>query len=411
LRDVTIPGVNIGVVGHVDHGKTTLVSALTGVWTDRHSEEIKRGISIRLGYADATFLRCDDTGNSDGYSTGALPSPCGEKAAPFRTVSFVDAPGHETLMATMLSGSALMDGAMLVIAANEPCPQPQTKEHLMALSMVGIRKIVIVQNKIDVVSQKEAVAHYEQIRRFITGTIAEGSPIIPVSAQKRINIGALIQALDTTIPEPERDPSALPLMLIARSFDVNKPGSSWKDLRGGVIGGSLIRGVLHEGDDFEIRPGLSMQVENRTRWEPIVTVVTSIQTGSKKVAEATPGGLLGVATRLDPALTKSDALAGQVAGLPGKLPPVRDRLHFQVTLMERVVGSESEVNVEPLKIKEPLMLSVGTAVTVGIVANARKDQIEAVLKRPVCAEAGARIAISRQVGGRWRLIGMGVLGE
>jgi translation initiation factor 2 subunit 3 len=411
LRDVTIPGVNIGVVGHVDHGKTTLVSALTGVWTDRHSEEIKRGISIRLGYADATFLRCDDTGNSDGYTTAALPSPCGEKAVPFRTVSFVDAPGHETLMATMLSGSALMDGAMLVIAANEPCPQPQTKEHLMALSMVGIRKIVIVQNKIDVVAQKEALAHYEQIRRFIKGTVAEGAPIIPVSAQKKINIGALIQALDTTIPEPERDPSASPLMLIARSFDVNKPGSSWKDLRGGVIGGSLIRGVLHEGDDFEIRPGLSMLVENRTRWDPVMTVVTSIQTGSKKVAEATPGGLLGVATKLDPALTKSDALAGQVAGLPGKLPPVRDRLHFQVTLMERVVGSESEVNVEPLKIKEPLMLSVGTAVTVGVVANARKDQIEAVLKRPVCAENGARIAISRQVGGRWRLIGMGVLGE
>jgi translation initiation factor 2 subunit 3 len=411
LRDVTIPGVNIGVVGHVDHGKTTLVSALTGVWTDRHSEEIKRGISIRLGYADATLLRCDDTANSDGYSTSALPSPCGEKAAPFRTVSFVDAPGHETLMATMLSGSALMDGAMLVIAANEPCPQPQTKEHLMALSMVGIRKIVIVQNKIDVVPQKEAMAHYEQIRRFIKGTIAEGAPIVPVSAQKRINIGALIQALDTTIPEPERDPSATPVLLIARSFDVNKPGSSWKDLRGGVIGGSLIRGVLHEGDDFEIRPGLSMQVENRTKWEPVITMVTSIQTGSKRVTEATPGGLLGVATKLDPALTKSDALAGQVAGHPGKLPPVRDRLHFQVTLMERVVGSESEVNVEPLKIKEPLMLSVGTAVTVGVVANVRKDQIEAVLKRPVCAENGARIAISRQVGGRWRLIGMGVLGE
>ena len=167
MRDVTIPGVNIGVVGHVDHGKTTLVSALTGVWTDRHSEEIKRGISIRLGYADATFLKCDDKGNSDGYSTAATGSPCGDKAVPFRTVSFVDAPGHETLMATMLSGSALMDGAMLVIAANEPCPQPQTKEHLMALSMVGIRRIVIVQNKIDVVTQKEAVAHYPEIMREI----------------------------------------------------------------------------------------------------------------------------------------------------------------------------------------------------------------------------------------------------
>lgn len=411
MRDVTIPGVNIGVVGHVDHGKTTLVSALTGVWTDRHSEEIKRGISIRLGYADATFYRCENDESPEAYSTGAVSPVCGDKAVPFRTVSFVDAPGHETLMATMLSGSALMDGAMLVIAANEPCPQPQTKEHLMALSMVGIRKIVIVQNKIDVVAQTEAMAHFEQIRQFVKGTIAEGAPIIPVSAQKKINIGALIQALDSTIPEPERDPSASPVMLIARSFDVNKPGSSWKDLKGGVIGGSLIRGVLHESDDFEIRPGLSMQVENRTRWEPIVTKVTSIQTGSKRVMDATPGGLLGVGTKLDPSLTKSDALAGQVAGLPGKLPPVWDRLHFQVTLMERVVGSESEVNVEPLKIKEPLMLSVGTAVTIGVVSNVRKDQIEAILKRPVCAEVGARIAISRQVGGRWRLIGMGVLGE
>jgi translation initiation factor 2 subunit 3 len=411
LRDVTIPGVNIGVVGHVDHGKTTLVSALTGVWTDRHSEEIKRGISIRLGYADATFYRCEGSEDPEAYSTSAVSPVCGDKAVAFRTVSFVDAPGHETLMATMLSGSALMDGAMLVIAANEPCPQPQTKEHLMALSMVGIRKIVIVQNKIDVVSQKEAMAHFEQIREFVKGTIAEGAPIVPVSAQKKINIGALIQALDSTIPEPGRDPLASPVMLIARSFDVNKPGSSWKDLKGGVIGGSLIRGVLHDGDDFEIRPGLSSIVENRTRWEPIVTKVTSIQTGSKKVMDATPGGLLGVGSKLDPALTKSDALAGQVAGLPGKLPPVWDRLHFQVTLMERVVGSESEVNVEPLKIKEPLMLSVGTAVTVGIVANVRKDQIEATLKRPVCAEVGARIAISRQVGGRWRLIGMGVLGE
>jgi len=411
LRDVTIPGVNIGVVGHVDHGKTTLVSALTGVWTDRHSEEIKRGISIRLGYADATFYRCDGSEDPEAYSTSAVSPVCGDKAVPFRTVSFVDAPGHETLMATMLSGSALMDGAMLVIAANEPCPQPQTKEHLMALSMVGIRKIVIVQNKIDVIPQKEAMTHFEQIRQFVKGTIAEGAPIVPVSAQKKINIGALIQALDTTIPEPGRDPSASPVMLIARSFDVNKPGSSWKDLKGGVIGGSLIRGVLHDGDDFEIRPGLSSQVENRIRWEPVVTKVTSIQTGSKRVMDATPGGLLGVGTKLDPALTKSDALAGQVAGLPGKLPPVWERLHFQVTLMERVVGSESEVNVEPLKIKEPLMLSVGTAVTVGVVSNVRKDQIEATLKRPVCAEIGARIAISRQVGGRWRLIGMGVLGE
>ncbi len=409
MRDVFIPGVNIGLVGHVDHGKTTLVSALAGVWTDRHSEEIKRGISIRLGYADTTFYKCERCEGPDAYTTRPECPVCGTEAVPFRTVSFVDAPGHETLMATMLSGSALMDGAMLVIAANEVCPQPQTKEHLMALELIGIDKIVIVQNKIDVVAQEQALAHYNQIKRFVKGTVAENAPIIPVSAQKGINIGALVQTLDETIPEPERNPGVDPLMLIARSFDINKPGCSWRDVKGGVIGGSLVRGVLREGDDIEIRPGRQIQAENRVRWEPITTKIASINAGSTRVTEATPGGLLGVRTKLDPALTKSDALAGQVAGHIGRLPPVWDRMKFNVTLMERVVGADSEQVIEPLKHREPLMLSVGTAVTVGVVVNARKSQVEVVLKRPVCVEVGARIAISRQVGGRWRLIGMGIL--
>jgi translation initiation factor 2 subunit 3 len=313
MHDVTIPSVNIGVVGHVDHGKTTLVNAITGTWTDRHSEEVKRGISIRLGYADATFYRCGSCQVEDAYSTKETCPACGGKGTPFRSVSFVDAPGHETLMATMLSGSALMDGAMLVISASEKCPQPQTKEHLMALELVGINRIVVVQNKIDVVSQDEAIENYKAIKTFIKGTIAENAPVIPVSAQKGINMGALVQALDAAIPEPARDPDAEPLVLIARSFDVNKPGCNWKELQGGVIGGSLIRGILHEDEDIEIRPGLQLQVENRIKWEPITTRITSIHAGSTRVTEATPGGLLGIGTRLDPAITKSDALAGQVA--------------------------------------------------------------------------------------------------
>jgi len=312
-------------------------------------------------------------------------------------------------MATMLSGSALMDGAMLVIAANERCPQPQTKEHLMALELVGIKNIVIVQNKIDVVSQADALENYRQIKKFVKGTIAENAPVIPVSAQKGINIGALLQALNEYIPEPERDPGEDPLMLIARSFDINKPGCSWRDVKGGVIGGSLTRGVFNEGDDIEIRPGRKVQIENQTIWEPIVTKITTINAGSRKVQTATPGGLLGVGTKLDPALTKSDALAGQVAGHVGALPPVWERLSFQVQLMERIVGSDDEFTIEPLRHKEPLMLSVGTAVTVGVVVNTKKDVVDVVLKRPVCVETGSRIAISRQVGGRWRLIGMGTL--
>ncbi|HJJ69432.1 MAG TPA: translation initiation factor IF-2 subunit gamma, partial [Methanocorpusculum sp.] len=359
---------------------------------------------------DATFYKCDKCG-TDGWSNTPVCPNCGEKLEPVRSVSFVDAPGHETLMATMLSGSAIMDGAMLIIAANEPCPQPQTKEHLMALELTGIKNIVIVQNKIDVVPQKQALENYKQIKAFVKGTVAENAPIIPVSAQKKINFNMLIDALDTVIPNEDRDSEASPIMLIARSFDVNRPGSSWKEIKGGVIGGSLIRGEFHEGDEIEIRPGRQYMSENKAKWEPIITKITSMNKASRKVPTATPGGLAAIGTKLDPAITKSDTLVGQVAGAVGELPPVWDKMKFNVQLMDRVVGAASELHIDPLRLKEPLMLSVGTAVTVGVVTASKKNVVEVILKRPVCAEVGSRIAISRQVGGRWRLIGMGILTE
>ena len=174
-----IPETNIGLIGHVDHGKTTLTQALTGKWTDTHSEELKRGITIRLGYAEATFYQCQKCKKPQRYGTKEVCANCSSKAKPVRTVSFVDAPGHETLMTTVLSGAALMDGALLVISANEPCPQPQTREHLTALDIVGIKNVVVVQNKIDIVSEKEALENYRQIKDFLKGSSAEKASIIP----------------------------------------------------------------------------------------------------------------------------------------------------------------------------------------------------------------------------------------
>ena len=204
VRKTKKPSVNIGMIGHVDHGKTTLVNALSGEWADRHSEEIKRGISIRLGDADATFRKCPVCDEPECYTVDEVCKICGTKTEELRTVSFVDSPGHEALMATMLSGAAIMDGAVLLIAASEPCPQPQTEEHLMALSIVGIDKIVIAQNKIDLVSREEAMEHYKQIKEFVKGTIAEDSPIVPISAQQSANIDLLIQQVEQTIPTPHR---------------------------------------------------------------------------------------------------------------------------------------------------------------------------------------------------------------
>jgi translation initiation factor 2 subunit gamma (aeIF-2g) len=397
------------MVGHVDHGKTTLVSALSGVWTDTHSEELKRGISIRLGYADATFRKCPNCPEPQCYTVKDTCEGCDEPSEELRTVSFVDAPGHETLMATMLSGAAIMDGAMLVIAANETCPQPQTKEHLMALNIIGIKNIVIVQNKIDLVSKEKVIEHYHQIKEFVKGTVAEGVPIVPISAQQNINIDALIMAMEEMIPTPVHKSDKPPHMLIARSFDINKPGTPIKNITGGVIGGTLTEGVLHPGDELEIRPGRKVESDGATRWVPIKTKVSMVIAGKEGVEEATPGGLLAVGTTLDPTLTKSDSLTGQVAGLPETLPPIHDDFKLELHLLERVVGVSDEEEIGPIKTSEPLMLNVGTATTVGVVTSARKDIAEVKLKRPVCAEIGSTVAISRRVGSRWRLIGVGVI--
>jgi len=403
------PEINIGMIGHVDHGKTTLTKALSGEWTDKHSEEIKRGISIRLGYADVAFYKNPNLEGAEAYSTCDVCRD-GSKAEFLRSVSFVDAPGHETLMATMLSGAALMDGALLLVAANEKCPQPQTKEHLMALSIVGIEKIIIVQNKIDLVSKEDAIENYKQIKAFVKGTIAENAPIIPVSAHHDVNIDKLIEAIEKHIvANVDRDKDSDPLMHVARSFDINSPGADPEGLKGGVLGGSLVKGTFSVGDEVEIAPGKKSEVAGKTVWNRITTKITSLHAGGKSVKKVYPGGLISIGTSLDPSITKSDGLTGRMVGYPEKLPKVAHEFKMKTTLLERVVGTASDIKVDEIKTNEPLMLSIGTATTVGVVKSARGGSAEVVLKIPVCIVEGQRVAISRRISGKWRLIGYGIV--
>jgi len=401
------PEINIGMIGHVDHGKTTLTQRLTGKWADEHSEELKRGISIKLGYADAALYKCPSCDDPKCYCAKKKCPICGSNAEVLRVVSFVDAPGHETLMAIMLSGAAIMDGAILVIAANEHCPQPQTREHLTALDLSGIKNIVIVQNKIDLTTEETATKNYEQIKKFVKGTCAEDAPIIPMSAHQDMNLDVLIKVLEEFIPTPKRDLDKPPIMYTARSFDINKPGARPNDLKGGVIGGSLIQGVLKKGDEIEVCPGRAVEMEGRKKLEIIKTTVDSLFTGGASVDEATPGGLIAIGTRLDPTRTKSDSYAGKVIGKHDQIPPTFDDFYLTINLLKRVVGTIDEKNVEPIKTNEPLMLTIGTATTVGIVSEFQSKKVAVKLKMPVCAIEGQRIAVSRRIDGRWHLIGYG----
>jgi translation initiation factor 2 subunit 3 len=400
------PEVNIGLVGHVDHGKTTLTQALTGEWTDRHSEELRRGISIKLGYADAAFYLCPNCPSPLGYSTEPKCANCGGKAKFLRSVSFVDAPGHETLMATMLSGAAIMDGALLLVAGNEKVPQPQTREHLYALDMIGVRRVVVVQNKIDLLSNEEATKNYEEIVQFLKGSPIENAPIVPISANHRVNIDALIGAIEATIPTPKRDTTKPPLMYVARSFDINRPGTRPKDLQGAVLGGSLVQGNLTKGEEIEIRPGITGHGDGQV--ESVHATITSLVSGGLDLEELRPGGLAAIGTSLDPSLAKGDGLTGRLVGTTGTLPPVSQRVRLKVTLLERVLGSKGDLKVEKVRTGEVLAITVGTTVAPGKVSSARGDEVELQLGRAVTVFPGSRVAVSRRINA-WRLIGYGIV--
>jgi translation initiation factor 2 subunit 3 len=392
--------VNIGLLGHVDHGKTSITRALSGVWTDTYSEELKRGISIRIGYADTTFYKC-----SKCKKFGVKEKCCNEKAEKIRTVSFLDAPGHETLMTTAISASSIMDGVLLIIAANENCPQPQTKEHIMVLHALGIEKIVVIQNKIDLVAKEKAIENYKQIKKFLDDFGFKNAPIIPVSANFETNISALIEAIEEYIPTPKRDDSLPVKMYIARSFDINKPSSKIDKLNGGIIGGSLIQGKIKIGDVLELSPGIKKSVDSEDT-QTIKIKVESLFSGNAPVKEVSPGGLIGLGTKLDPAITKGDRLIGNVLLEPGLIKEPKKIIKLSYQLFER-----TDFDNPGLKIGEPLVISVGTATALGVISKVSGHDIILSLKRSICVDETSKIAISRKVNQRWRLSGFGELNE
>jgi translation initiation factor 2 subunit 3 len=392
LKPQNLPEINVGVVGHIDHGKTTLLSRLTGKFTDTHSEELKRGITIKLGYAEIIIHK-----DGENYNT--------TKGIPQRYVSFIDAPGHEMLMANMLSGAAIIDAAILVVAANEGI-KPQTREHFMALQAKGIKNIIIIQNKIDLVTKEKALENYKKIKEFVKGTIAENAPIIPVSAQQEININKIYEAL-CKLEIPQRDETSKPIFLVARSFDINRPGINIPDIKGGVLGGILKKGKLKVGDEIEIKPGLNIKKNNQTTYQTLTAKIISLYKGTESLKEISPGASISIETSLDPFLTKADSLNGCVVSLKGNLPNITHKLSIKTKLFEEVFGMEEQQKVEPIKTKEVLMLSVNTTITLGIVEKITKDVIELSLNIPIIALKGDNSGIARNINNHWRLIGFG----
>lgn len=417
------PTINIGMIGHVSHGKTTLVRAVSGVDTIRYKCEKEKNITMKLGYANAKIYSCSNFENRHPNSYTARGSnapdsfPCPTKGCSgdmelLRHISFVDCPGHDVLMSTMLNGVSVMDAAVILVAANMPCPQPQTREHLAAVEIMGLENLIVVQNKIDLVGEQKALDNFKEIKQFVNETVGQDSPVIPISAQMGYNIDLICETIVRKVKIPQSDFNAPAKMMILRSFDINKPHSGIEDLKGGVIGGSILRGTLAVGDAVEIRPGLlSKNPETgKIHCRPLKTTITSLRSENNPLDFAVSGGLIAVGTNLDPSLTKGDRLVGHIIGHAGSLPEIYTKLFISYKLLNCVLGSENE-RVGKLGRDEILLINIGSFTVKGKVVSLKKtDGMRTAaleMDLPCCCELKSSITMSRKIRSHWRLIGKG----
>jgi len=311
-----------------------------------------------------------------------------------------------------------MDAALLLVAGNETCPQPQTSEHLAAVEIMRLKHIIILQNKVELIKEGQAAAQHEEIKKFVAGTVADGAPIIPISAVLKYNIDIIAEYLTTQVPIPPRIFVNAPQMIVIRSFDVNKPGEEVSQLSGGVAGGSILKGVLRVGDEIEVRPGIiSKSSTGAIKCKPIRSRILSLHAESNDLQFAVPGGLIGVGTQLDPTLTRADRLVGQVLGHPDKLPHVFLEIDVKYYLLRRLLGVKTDGDkggkVMKLKKGEILMVNIGSTASGGRITGIKVgehgegDLAKVVLTTPVCTSEGDKVALSRRIEKHWRLIGWG----
>lgn len=328
------PIINVGTIGHVANGKSTLVKCLTSKETQQFSKEKERNITIRLGYANTKVWMCNTCSSPERYTSSAslvMSKQCASCKEPLELIShisIVDCPGHNELTSTMLNGSSVMDYAILVEACNNTdIPAPQTAEHLIATRASNIPTCMIIMNKLDLVKKETAKDKITKLCDFVkrVSNTEELPPVIPISASFNLNLDVVCQQLSQLTIPALRNPNDKFKMIVIRSFDVNKPGINVTKLHGGVIGGTITRGTLKIGDRISIYPGMTKRIDQTVdkednkkdictdfKFDPITGEVLSIKSDTNELKFAIPGGLLGIQLTIDPAFSKSDNLSGSL---------------------------------------------------------------------------------------------------
>ncbi|MDQ6636673.1 MAG: selenocysteine-specific translation elongation factor [Candidatus Dormibacteraeota bacterium] len=334
----------VGTAGHIDHGKSTLVKALTGIDPDRLAEEKRRGLTIDLGFAH-------------------LPLPSGRLAA------IIDVPGHARLVPNMLAGAHGVDAALLVVAADEGV-MPQTREHLEILDLLQVGRGVVALTKLDLVQEDWREMAEAQVAEALLATSLAGAPIVPVAARLGIGLAELTRQLDRVLSEtPAKADQGRPRLPIDRAFTIGGFGS--------VVTGTLSGGLLHVGQEVELQP---TQLRGRIR---------GLQQHNAAVDVAQPGSRVAVNVG---GLPREALGRGRVLASPGILRPAR-RLDASVRVLK---GAP-----RPLRHGDRLQLYLGTAEVSARAIVLGQDQVlpggegwlQLYLDRPVAALAGDRYVL------------------
>ena len=402
------PVLNIGMIGHVANGKSSIVRMISGEATQRHSDEKIKNITIKLGYANAKIYKCSSCIEPSCYQSTASSvyehncMHCGKQCDLILHVSFADCPGHHLLMETMLNGTCVMNYTILVESAtNDKIPELQTMEHFEIAQEAHIPTSIVCLNKLDLmVKNKNKVPDIiERIEDFTQSYGGNKIPVVPVSATLNANIDVVLQYIaNMTIPKKNLTKDFK--MLVVRSFNVNKEKSPICDLKGGVIGGSLLTGMIDIGDKIMIYPGYTNTLPegSKTKWSysPLKSKALSINSGKNNLEYAIPGGLIGIQLDIDPSLSGDDKLTGNVIYNDSRQNvKVYEEIVLKYKKLTRKLTEYITEFSKKFNIKDIIRINVNSNNILSKIKNISKESIELVLEKPICLELGEMVTISK----------------
>lgn len=413
------PIVNIGMIGHVSDGKSTLTKCLTGIATQKHKDELIRNITIKLGYANAKIFKCLECSAPECYQ--CTPSNimnhdckiCGANTQLVMHTSHVDCPGHHELMSVMLNGTAVMDYTILVESCvNDLFPAPQTVEHYNITKTIGIKPAIVILNKADLMAkQSDKLPNLITLLRNFTKNSA---PVIPISGTLGLNIDVVCEIL-ANLKLPKKDFTSNFKMVVIRSFNVNHPGEPINKLKGGVLGGSIVKGIMKVGDVAIVYPGFKLPKEGageqdvRFSYSPLKCKVLSINSDKNVLDFAISGGLVGVQLDIDPGMTCNDNLVGQVM-----FKETDDMSNVKVFELIQISHNKLEKEIldsdgKPFTLKDGDMISVNVnSNNIGCKVIKKKTKyLNLLLENPICVEIGDKVTINVVSDGKTIIYGYG----